>query len=141
MSPEQILGRAVDPRTDVYALGVCLYEMLAGQRLFSQDSAAGQADRAAAGGVMPPSTRNPHVPKSLDGVVARALQINPNDRQQSAAELAGELRRSLASSGLSFDRRQLGRYVKSLFAEEVESEYTQLRKFERWMRSLHSEGK
>ncbi|MCC6608688.1 MAG: serine/threonine protein kinase [Burkholderiales bacterium] len=96
MSPEQVLGQPVDPRADVFALGIVLYEMLTGVPPFGGDDV--QAIMFQVASFEPPaaSRLNPAVPMMLDLVVARALAKAPERRYQSAAELAADLRTSLA---------------------------------------------
>ena len=92
MSPEQARGEAVDERTDIFSLGVALYEMLTGSRPFQGATPAALVLQVVDKPVPPPSTINRGVPKELDAVVARALEKDPAARFDSAATLAAELR-------------------------------------------------
>jgi serine/threonine protein kinase len=87
MAPEQVEGKAVDSRTDVFAFGAVLHEMLSGRRAFEGDSAAGVI--AAILERQPPalSTLQPEVPPALDAIVRRCLAKSPDARFQSAADL------------------------------------------------------
>jgi Tol biopolymer transport system component len=92
MSPEQLEGRKADSRTDIFALGCVIYEMVAGKRPFSANSRA-----SLIGAILhedPPSlsTIQPLAPPALDRVVAACLAKEPDDRWQSARDLARELR-------------------------------------------------
>ena len=93
MAPEQLEGREVDPRTDLFALGAVLYEMVTGRRAFAGDSFAGIA--AAVLTSQPPPVRSlvPLTPPVLSRIVERCLAKNPDDRWQSADDLAFVLRR------------------------------------------------
>ncbi len=88
MSPEQAEGRPVDPRSDVFALGVVLHEMLAGVRLFRGDSELAVLQQIRDAAVPPPSLVNPEVPAALDRAALRALERDPAQRFDSAADLA-----------------------------------------------------
>lgn len=92
MSPEQALGGAVDPRTDVFTLGTLTYELVTGRNPFSAATASETIVNVIQGAVPPPSQANPAVPKELDAVIARALTRDLAQRQQSAAAFAAELR-------------------------------------------------
>jgi serine/threonine protein kinase len=92
MSPEQALGGAVDPRTDVFSLGTLTYELVTGRNPFTAATAAETIVNVIQGSVVPPSQANPAAPKELDAVIARALTRDLGQRQQSAAALAAELR-------------------------------------------------
>jgi len=98
MSPEQAAGeQTVDPRTDVYALGVVLYEMLAGQAPFTGPSAQAIFARVMAEEPGPLVLRRKTVPPHVDAAVARALEKLPADRWQTAAQFAEALTEAGAS--------------------------------------------
>jgi len=80
MSPEQLRARALDRRTDVYALGVVLYEMLAGARPYEAPTEASLITAILTEEMVPLRERFPDVPESLDRIVRRALQRRPEDR-------------------------------------------------------------
>ena len=94
MSPEQILGERVDARSDVFSLGVVLYQLLAGSRPFDRE---GEADRRAAAQRIrrdpapPLRDRAPEVPRPLERIVMRCLEKLPADRFPSADEVADRL--------------------------------------------------
>ncbi|HET6379756.1 MAG TPA: Stk1 family PASTA domain-containing Ser/Thr kinase [candidate division Zixibacteria bacterium] len=90
-SPEQARGDEVTGRSDVYALGIVLYEMLTGRRPFEGDSAAGVALKRLTEDPPPPSTLRP-VPSGLEAIVMRALQREPQDRFPDAGSMAEALR-------------------------------------------------
>jgi serine/threonine-protein kinase len=96
MSPEQITGGSVDPRSDLFSLGAVLYEMLTGEMLFAGADSPQIAHNVTTLEPEPPSRRNPQVTSLLDFVVARALKKDPAVRYQDAYELAADLRTSLA---------------------------------------------
>lgn len=95
MSPEQLEGGDVDRRTDVYAAGVVLWELLTGQRLFEAAGEGAMHKRIAAGATTPPSAIARHLMPSVDAVVMKSLAVRPEDRHGSARELALELERVL----------------------------------------------
>ena len=92
MAPEQIEGREVDGRTDIFAFGIVLFEMLSGRRPFAGDSRASLM--AAIVAAEPPalSSLQPRVPASLERLIRRCLAKDPEDRWQTARDMAAELR-------------------------------------------------
>ncbi|MDQ4095474.1 MAG: Stk1 family PASTA domain-containing Ser/Thr kinase, partial [Actinomycetota bacterium] len=96
LSPEQAQGTPVDQRSDVYALGCVLYEMLAGTPPFTGDTPLSVAYRHVRENPQPPSAVNPDVPRAFDAIVMKALAKNPDNRYQSAAELREDLERFLS---------------------------------------------
>jgi len=95
LSPEQVRGEEATPATDVYALGVVLYQFLTGRLPYEGSTLAELAVRQQNERPLPPSTYNDAVPETLAGAVLRALEGDPARRYASADELAGGLRLGL----------------------------------------------
>jgi len=91
MSPEQAWGKQIDRRTDVYALGIVLWELLAARPLFRADDDLAMLELVRKPDIPPPSRYNPDVTLALDAVVSRAVARLPEHRIASAAELKREL--------------------------------------------------
>ncbi|MFP5069342.1 Stk1 family PASTA domain-containing Ser/Thr kinase [Pseudonocardia nantongensis] len=91
LSPEQARGEAVDARSDVYAAGCVLFELLTGEPPFTGDTPVAVAYQHVREDPRAPSELNPSVPPALDAVVLKALSKNPANRYQSAAEMRADL--------------------------------------------------
>jgi serine/threonine protein kinase len=99
MSPEQIRSRGTDHRSDIFSLGVILYEMLTGQRAFQRDSTADTMSAILKEDPRDISDLNPNIPPSLERVVRHCLEKNPEERFQSARDLAFDLEMISGVSG------------------------------------------
>ena len=99
MAPEQVRGEAADARSDVFALGCVLYEMLTGQRAFHRTTPAETLAAVLHDEPPPPTTLTPDIPAGIDRVVMRCLEKEPGERFQSAADVAFALRAAEGSRG------------------------------------------
>jgi serine/threonine-protein kinase len=94
-SPEQARGAAVDPRSDLYSLGVVLYEMITGRPPFAGDSAVAIAYKHVQENPVPPRRIDPQLPETLEAITLKTLAKNPANRYPSARDLQADLRRYL----------------------------------------------
>jgi serine/threonine protein kinase len=118
MSPEQSRGEPLDARSDLYSLGICLYEMLTGRRLFlrAQDSDTLEAVRQAK--VPPPRKFNPRMPRALETTVLRMLQADRSLRPPDAEDVYDELHAASLERGEQISRPELAYYMRELFESE-----------------------
>lgn len=91
-SPEQVMGRPVDGRSDIFSLGAVIYEMLTGLPPFSADDLNGILKQVLSEPTPPPSSHNPTIPSAFDHIIGKALAKDPDDRYQDAAAMAADLR-------------------------------------------------
>ncbi len=113
LSPEQCLGRPLDRRSDVFALGIMLYELLTRRRLYKEGSELEVMQRITTEEPLPPSVRNPDVDVVLSEIALRALRKEPDQRFQSAAELGDALSAWLGRRGVADVRAALSFWVRT----------------------------
>ncbi|NUO53011.1 MAG: serine/threonine protein kinase [Polyangiaceae bacterium] len=126
MAPEQTRGDELDRRTDLFAMGIILWEVLCGRRLFKADSEAATLQRILVEPVRAPSEVVPSIPKPFDAVVLRSLDRDPERRFQTAADLADALedaaresaKLNVADVGLA-SPREVASFVQAVLGQEI----------------------
>ncbi|MBN2498649.1 MAG: serine/threonine protein kinase, partial [Deltaproteobacteria bacterium] len=114
MSPEQARGDALDGRSDLFAAGVVLYELLCGERLFEADSQLAVLEKVQCAALTPPSARVPGLPPEIDAAVMGALARNVDERYTTAREFDQALEAAMAASGLGGSAAELADFLAQL---------------------------
>jgi serine/threonine protein kinase len=130
MSPEQVRGLPIDHRSDIFAVGIVLYELLTGERLFIGESDFSTLEKVRNVEIMPPSSYNKKIPPELEKLVLKALARDPDDRYQNAIDLHDDLQSFLYSVGEFYSRKDLAAWMKKTFAVEIEDENTKIEHFQ-----------
>ncbi len=117
MSPEQVSAASVDRRADVFAMGIVLWEVLAGRRLFDADQELGALMQVVGAVIEKPSTVKPDVPASLDEVCMTALQRDPAARFATARAMGLALESAASAAGLLATSHELADLLREHFAE------------------------
>ena len=125
MSPEQASGLDIDQRTDQFALGIVLYELLTFQRLFKRSNEIQTLTAVAECDVKPPSTINPNIPPELDAIVMKALAKEREDRFKDLQEFQLALEEWLMSTRQASSSALLSNFLKSLYADRLAQEAQQ----------------
>ncbi|MGZ3421998.1 MAG: protein kinase domain-containing protein [Polyangiales bacterium] len=115
MSPEQVRGLPLDGRSDLFSLGICMWEMLTRKRLFSADNEMLILERIKEADVTPPKRIDPTVPEAVQQMVLRALSRDVNDRYPSAADLYADLQAFAFSEGLVWGKEAVAEYMQRTF--------------------------
>jgi serine/threonine protein kinase len=127
MSPEQVAGREIDRRTDIFALGVVLWELTTNQRLFRTDSDLETLEKVQACQIPRPSQLRRDYPLQLEQILLKALARDANQRFQTARDLSRELQKFLLSRGMLVGPEHVSDYVHRLFGDRIRKRDEHLR--------------
>jgi hypothetical protein len=122
MSPEQVRGLPIDRRSDIFAIGTILYELLTADRLFIGDSDFETLEKVRNVDVPPPSKVVKACPPALERIILKALQKESEDRYQWAGDMQAELAAFLQSHAPSFGTAQIAQWMREQFAAEMRRE-------------------
>jgi serine/threonine-protein kinase len=128
MSPEQCQLKDVDHRSDIFSLGVVLYEWITGYRLFTGDNDEVVIRSIVEGKIYPPSYFKPEVPKHVEQILMKALEKDRNRRYQSAWDMQYDIDTFLTQHEFTPSNVHLANFVKQLFREDIEVERKTLSK-------------
>jgi serine/threonine protein kinase len=131
MSPEQVRGMEIDRRSDIFALGILLYEMVTGERLFIGESDFSTLEKVRAAEVPPPTTFNADIPEELEKIMLKALARDRDERYEWASDLHDDLQRFLIVENTIYNEKALAAMLREEYAEEI---LTEKRKAEEFMR-------
>ena len=130
MSPEQCLGKPLDWRSDIFGLGIVLWELSTGRRLFKRGSEHLTFKAICDERILPPSELLPDYPPALERVVMKALARRREDRYRTAQEMRRELLAVARELGLAeLPEEELSKLMHGLFAERIEEKQEMLRRF------------
>jgi serine/threonine-protein kinase len=118
MSPEQCLGGTLDRRSDVFALGIVLFELATARRLFKRGSTYETYTAITNADVPSPRSLNPKVDPAVEAVIMRALQKQPDDRFATADAMQEALETAMLQAGMRGSAIDLGRFMETSFADE-----------------------
>ncbi|MFI5288491.1 MAG: serine/threonine protein kinase [Polyangia bacterium] len=131
MSPEQCLGLPLDRRSDVFALGIVLFELATARRLFKRQNSYQTFEAITRAEVPGPRTLNPKIDGGIETVILRALAKRPEDRFESASEMQDALDLAMHKAGLRGSRSDLEKFVEKTFAREMDEQRRLLMQAER----------
>jgi len=122
MSPEQAEGEDIDARSDIFALGIVLWELLTDRRLFKGENDVQTQRLVKACKVPPPSSVNPNLPPELDAIVLKALQRNPDDRYQDALSLRMALEEFALAKKIPASAAHVAAFMQPLYGDRIAAE-------------------
>jgi eukaryotic-like serine/threonine-protein kinase len=129
MSPEQVRGLPIDRRSDIFSVGIVLYELLTNERLFVGESDFSTLEKVRNVEIMPPSSYNKKIPQELERIVLKVLAKDPEDRYQNAIDLHDDLQSFLHKIGEFYSRKDLAAWMKKMFSVEIEEDSAKLEQY------------
>ena len=126
LAPEQCLGKAVDNRTDIFSLGIVLWELLTRRRLFKRDSEGATLNAVMNEEIPQIRTVRPQVPVSLEAVAMRALRKDPGERFQTAGEMGAALRDYLLKTGEAAGTAEIAAFINGALGERAKNKKSML---------------
>ena len=124
IAPEQALGQSLDHRADLWSMGVVLWEVLTGRRLFKSVNELATLHETLQGEIKLPSAFRDELPTELDTICMRALQREPDDRYQTAQEMKEDLDRYLLSLPHTPGRKQIAQLMRKRFKQVIQAHKT-----------------
>src|SRR3982751_3996218 len=132
MSPEQVRGLPIDRRSDIFSVGIVLYELLTNERLFVGESDFSTLEKVRNVEIMAPSSFNKKIPAELERIALKALAKDVEDRYQNAIDLHDDLQAFLYTVGEFYSRKDLSAWMKKLFADELADENAKIDNYQQY---------
>lgn len=136
MAPEQLEREQLDRRTDVFSLGIVLWELVCGRRLFRRPSEADTVMAVLKEPIPRPSSLVSNFPAALDDIIMKALQRNPADRYQTTAAMAHDLEEFIVASGKPIGHAQVAEALRDLFGHEIDEHTSSLKRSAEFLRQM-----
>lgn len=121
MSPEQVMGREIDNRHDIFSAGIILYELSAGRRLFTGKVEWEILQKVRLGHIDPLAQYNPNVPKALQKIIYRALTVDRDQRYENAQEMELDLVQYLGRFHPTYSHSELANLMQNLFEQDMQA--------------------
>ena len=122
MSPEQAMGKTLDARSDVFSLGIVLYEWISGYRLFTGENEMAILKAIIDGKIYPPSYFREDIPEEVERILMKALEKDRNARYQSARDMQLDILEWLSHAEFAPSNAHLANFMKQIFADEIVAE-------------------
>ncbi len=122
MSPEQVMGKDVDQRSDIFSLGVVLYEWLTGLKLFSGENDLAIMNNIIEGKIYPPSYFRDDIPSEVEAIVMKSLEKEPKRRYGNACDMQLDIDTYLSGCEFTPSNIHLANFMKQLFKDELAAE-------------------
>ena len=138
MSPEQVRGKTIDRRSDIFAIGIIFYELLTGTRLFQGETDFSTLEKIRNVNIELPTKRNPNIPPDLEKIVMKALASKREQRYQYAHDMHDDLQKFMILNNYMYSRTDLANWMKKTYKADIEKDIKFLKQFENYDTSVFS---
>jgi serine/threonine protein kinase len=130
MSPEQVRGKIIDRRSDIFAIGIIFYELITGTRLFQGETDFSTLEKIRNVEIELPSKRNPVIPKELEDIVMKALTSKRDQRYSYAHDMHDDLQKFMILNNYMYSRTDLATWMKSTYSKDIENDFKLLKQYD-----------
>ncbi len=130
MSPEQVRGKTIDRRSDIFAIGIIFYELITGTRLFQGETDFSTLEKIRNVEIELPSKRNPKIPKELEKIVMKALTSKRELRYSYAHDMHDDLQKFMILNNYMYSRTDLATWMKMTYRKDIEKDLKLLKQYD-----------
>jgi len=130
MSPEQVRGKTIDRRSDIFAIGIIFYELITGSRLFQGETDFSTLEKIRNVEIELPTKRNPKIPKELENIVMKALTSKREHRYSFAHDMHDDLQKFMILNNFMYSRTDLSNWMKITYRKDIEKDLTMLKQYD-----------
>jgi len=132
MSPEQVRGKTIDRRSDVFAIGIIFYELVTGTRLFQGETDFSTLEKIRNVEIELPTKRNPKIPKELEKIVMKALTSKREQRYSYAHDMHDDLQKFMILNNYMYSRTDLSTWMKKTYSKDIEKDLKRLKQYDNY---------
>ena len=129
MSPEQVRGLQLDNRSDIFSLGIILYELLTNERLFQGESDFSTLEKVRNAEILPPTAYNRSIPEQLETIMLKALAKEMEERYFTALDFHEELQAFMFANGWFYSRKDLADWMKREFKKDIDEDKKKMEEY------------
>ncbi|MBN2695719.1 serine/threonine protein kinase [bacterium] len=129
MSPEQVRGQVLDRRSDIFAIGIILYELLTNIRLFQGETDFSTLEKIRNVDIPFPTTINPNIPAELEQIIMKSLEKDRKDRYEYAHDMHDDLQRFMILNNYMYSRSELSNWMKDSYNADIQKDLAKQKEF------------
>ena len=140
MSPEQVRGKVIDKRSDIFAIGIIFYELLTATRLFQGETDFSTLEKIRNVDIDPITNRNSDIPKELEEIVMKSLTSKRENRYKFASDMHDDLQKFMILNNFMYSRTDLSSWMKKTYFKDIEKDLKKLKEFDNYDSSAFNQA-